>query len=246
MATHDRMDLNARSQAFYRDFYHFHKNTCDAWYIKDANHHFMDASITFLSRFSPPDLTSVQGLSDADVSEASAKDIALMHEFESLVISQDKEIVILAWDYFTDCNEIKSFVLKMKPWNDVDRVGIMVYISDLAEVNKTIDWLSCLVSDSLAIDKMSMPTSSTFVNPLSYVTESEWEVAWLIICSCSIRWIAANFDVSVKTVEIKARNAYMKLSAFGREGLINMSDKYGWVNIIPARFVATSSLIRIC
>ncbi len=246
MATHDRMDLDVRSQVFLKDFYHFHKNSCDAWYIKDANHRFMDASITFLSRFLPPDLTSVIGLGDDDVSEASTRDIALMHEFESLVMSQDKEITILAWNYFSDLHDIKSFVLKMKPWHYSNGIGIMVYVSDLAAINNKIDWLSCLVFGSLKIEQSSISTSSPFSSPLSYVTESEWEVAWLIICSCSIRWIASNFDVSVKTVEIKARNAYMKLSAFDREGLIRTAEKYGWINIIPARFVSASNLIRIC
>lgn len=246
MVTHDRMDLNVRSQAFLKNFYHFHKNSCDAWYIKDANHRFMDASITFLSRFLPPDLTSVIGLGDDDASEASTRDIALMHEFESLVMSQDKEITILAWNYFYDLHGIKSFVLKMKSWHYSNGIGIIVYVSDLAAINNKIDWLSCLVFGSLKIEQLSISTSSPFSSPLSYVTESEWEVAWLIICSCSIRWIASNFDVSVKTVEIKARNAYMKLSAFDREGLIRMAEKYGWINIIPARFVSASSLIRIC
>ncbi|EMJ5851743.1 response regulator transcription factor [Klebsiella aerogenes] len=246
MATDDPMDLDVRSQAFLRDFYQFHKNSCDAWYIKDANHRFMDASITFLSRFSPPDLTSVIGLGDDVVSEASSRDIALMYEFESLVMSQGKNVVILTWNYLTDHYDVKSFVLKMKPWHYSNGVGVIVCVSDLAAVNKKIDWLSCLVSGSLTIEQSSVSTSSTFSNPLSYVTESEWEVAWLIICSCSIRWIASNFDVSVKTVEIKARNAYMKLNAFDREGLIRMAEKYGWINIIPARFVSASNLIRIC
>lgn len=246
MATHDRMDLDVRSQAFLKDFYHFHKNSCDAWYIKDANHRFMDASITFLSRFLPPDLTSVIGLDDDDISEASTRDITVMHEFESLVMSQNKEISILAWNYFADLHDIKSFVLKIKPWYHSNGNGVVVYISDLAAVNNKIDWLPCLVSDSLKIEQSSISTSSPFSSPLSYVTESEWEVAWLIICSCSIRWIASNFDVSVKTVETKARNAYMKLSAFDREGLIRMAEKHGWINIIPARFVSASNLIRIC
>lgn len=246
MANHDPMDLEVRSQVFYRDFYQFHKNSCDAWYIKDANHRFMDASITFLSRFLPPDLTSVIGLGDDDVSGASVRDITLMHEFESLTMLQGKEIAILTWNYFTDCHDIKSFVLKMKPWHYSNGVGVIVCVSDLAAVNKKIDWLSCLVSGSLTIERTSLSTSSTFADPLSYVTESEWEVAWLIICSCSIRWIASNFNVSVKTVEIKARNAYMKFSAFDREGLIKMAEKYGWINIIPVRFVSASNLIRIC
>ncbi|HEC2564926.1 helix-turn-helix transcriptional regulator [Raoultella ornithinolytica] len=245
MATHDRMDLDVRSQAFLKDFYHFHKNTCDAWYIKDANHRFMDASITFLSRFSPPDLTSVQGLSDADVAEASARDIALMHEFESLVMSQDKEIVILAWDYFTDCNEIKSFILKMKPWHYVDNIGVIVYIADLTEINKETNWFSSLVPED----------ENNFINynfrnrqyqaPLFYLTEKEWGVAWLLICGCTMKWISVYFNLSERTIENKAISAYMKLRVSNRIELVKAAEYFGWINFIPKRFLTSPSLIRI-
>lgn len=242
MATHDRMDLDVRSQAFLKDFYHFHKNSCDAWYIKDANHRFMDASITFLSRFLPPELTSVIGFCDEDVSDASARDISLMHEFESLVMSQDKEITLLTWNYFTDCNDIKSYILKMKPWHQSDGVGVIVYVSDLAEVNKKTDWFSSLIPEGE--DNFNI-SNRQYYTPLFYLTEKEWEVTWLLICGRTLKWISKYFNLTERSIENKVSNAYMKLRVSNRTELLSAAECFGWVNFIPERFVTYPSLIRI-
>lgn len=245
MATHDRMDLNVRSQAFLKDFYHFHKNSCDAWYIKDANHRFMDASITFLSRFLSHNLTSIIGLGDEDVSDASPRDIALMHEFESAVMFEDKEITIFALGYFSDCNDIKSFILKMKPWHHADEVDVIVYISDLFEINKKVDWLSLVVPGREEISSNTGTTSSNCINPRLYLTESEWTVAWLVICGLSLRYIATLIDMKRQSVDLKISHAYLKLGVFNRDGLLKMAEQNLWVNFIPDRFVTGFNIIRV-
>lgn len=245
MATHDHMDLDVRSQAFLKDFYHFYKNSCDAWYIKDANHRFMDASITFLSRFLPPDLTSVIGLGDDDVSDASPRDISIMHEFESIVMFERKEIIIFALGYFNDCNDIKSFVLKMKPWGHADEVDVIVYISDLFEINKKVDWLSLVVPGKEDIASNAGTTSSSCINPRSYLTENEWTVAWLVICGLSLRNISTLIDMKRQSVDLKISHAYIKLGVFNRDGLLKMANQHRWVNFIPDRFVTGFNIIRV-
>lgn len=245
MATHDRMDLDVRSQAFLKDFYHFHKNSCDAWYIKDANHRFMDASITFLSRFLPPDLTTVVGLSDSDVSDASSRDITLMHEFESAVMFEGKEITIFAFGYFNDCNDIKSFILKMKPWHYADEVYVIIYISDLFEINQRVDWLSLMVPGGKDISSKTRTAVSYCINPRLYLTESEWTIAWLVICGLSLRHIATLIDMKRQSVDLKISHAYLKLGVFNRDGLLKMAHQHRWVNFIPDRFVTGFNIIRV-
>lgn len=219
MATQDRMDLNAKSQAFYRDFYHFHKNSCYAWYIKDANHRFMDASITFLSRFLPPELTSVIGLCDDDVSEASVRDIALMHEFESLVMLQNKKVTILVWNYFTDLHDIKSFIQKMKSWHYSVGAGVIIYVSALTEVNTKTDWLSLLFPGTQMKSFDIGSINDNYVNPLLHLTESEWAITWLVICGFSLGKIAALIDMKSQSVDLKISHAYLKLGVSNREEL---------------------------
>ncbi|EQA1624766.1 helix-turn-helix transcriptional regulator [Enterobacter asburiae] len=245
MATHDPMDLIIRSQAFLRDFYHFHKNSCDAWYIKDANHRFVDASITFLSRFLPSDLTTVVGLSDCDVSDASARDISLMHEFETLVMLQDKEITILTSNYFTDCNDIRSYILKMKPWHKSDGIGVIVYVSDLAEVNNKTDWLSLLLPGAKVISSDIKLVNDKCINPQLYLTESEWTIAWLVICGFSLRKIAVFIDMKRQSVDLKIGHAYLKLGVFNRAEFFEMAGRNRWINFIPDRFVADLNVIRV-
>ncbi|HDS4948410.1 TPA: hypothetical protein QHX34_002745 [Klebsiella aerogenes] len=245
MATHDRMDLDVRSQAFLKNFYHFHKNSCDAWYIKDADHRFMDASITFLSRFLPPDLTSVIGLGDDDVSEASARDIAVMHEFESLVMSQNKDVTVLTWNYFSDCNDIKSYIFRMKPWHNNDGVGIIVYISDLAEIDKKTDWLSLLLPGAQVFSSGLKLSNDKFINPQLHLTESEWAITWLVICGFSLRKVADFIDMKRQSVDLKISHAYLKLGVSNREELFKKAQHNRWVNFIPDRFVADSNVIRL-
>jgi|GEM_PF-2273348 Response regulator containing a CheY-like receiver domain and an HTH DNA-binding domain len=245
MATRDPMDLNVRSQAFLSDFYRFHQNSCDAWYIKDANHRFVDASITFLSRCSPPDLTSVVGLSDDDISEASTRDVALMHEFESLVMSQSKEITILTRNYFMDCNDIRSYILKMKPWYQSDGIGVIVYVSDLAEINKKTDWLSLLLPGLQVTTYDLKSFNDKCINPRVYLTESEWTIAWLVICGFSLRKISGFIDMKRQSVDLKISHAYLKLGVSNREELFEKARRNRWVNFIPDRFIADSNVIRL-
>lgn len=245
MATHDRMDLNVRSQAFYRDFYHFHKNSCDAWYIKDTNHRFVDASITFLSRFLPPELTSVIGFSDRDISVASDRDINLIHDFESYAIMHEKNIILFSYGYMCDKDNVKSFIINVNPFTFAKVDMVMVLISELANVNHKLNWLPAVTGiDNIPCKDFLLPSYTNY-DPRSVLTESEWEVAWLLICGCSIRGIAKHLNVSVKTIQIRSRNTYMNLRVFDKNGLLKAADMYNWINLVPESYVATSALIRI-
>lgn len=245
MATHDRMDLDVRSQAFLKDFYHFHKNSCDAWYIKDANHRFMDASITFLSRFLPPDLTSVVGLGDSDFSIAPERDVSLMHDFESQVIESKRSLILFSYGYMCDKDKVKSFVMDIKPFTLSNESRVMISISELSRAHRKVDWLSPV----LGINKISeidrLLPSYENEDPRVRLTESEWEVAWLLIYGCSIRGVARYLNVSTRTVQVRARSAYINLRVYDKNGLLKIADRYDWINFIPERFLTASSLIRI-
>lgn len=245
MADHDPMDLNVRSQAFYQQFYLHHKNSCDAWYKKDANHIYVDASISFLSRFLPSGMNTVIGLDDTAITSVSERDIHLMYDFENQVMVQNKEIVLLSWGYFSDNNDVKSFVLRIQPYRRDENGGIIVYITDLFEENKRSEWFSSLIASLPKTHPGVVKGNSLYFNPLSCVTDKEWEVAWLIICGCSIRWIARYLDMRSQAVNIKSRNVYMKLRVFNKNGLLQMAQHYRWINVIPKRYISMSNLIRI-
>ncbi|KML22966.1 hypothetical protein VL10_14850 [Leclercia adecarboxylata] len=245
MADHDPMDLEVRSQVFYRDFYQFHKNSCDAWYIKDVNHRYVDASITFLSRFVPPERKSIVGFSDTDIFPLSRRDSDLMHGYESLAIKQNEDVVILVWGYFTDYQSIKSFILKIKPWYHSGVNAVIVYVSDFAEINKKIDWFSPFISESNSCERKKLLSNRDYNSPSSYLTEKEWEVAWLLICGCTTKWISELFNLNERSVEYKATNAYMKLRVSNRAELLMVAECFGWINFVPKRFATSSVIIRI-
>lgn len=232
------------SQNFIREFYQFHKNACHAWYIKDINHQYTDASMAFLSRFLPAGSESATGLIDNIISPAPERDIQLMHDFEMQVITQQKEITLLTWNYFSDISNTKSFILNINPYPLNNGLSVLIFITDLADLNKKTDWLSALIPDRRAAAAGKCHQAPTF-NPLAYVTEKEWEVAWLILCGCSIRWIARYFGIRSQAVYIKSRNVFMKLRVINQGEFIHLAEQHGWINIIPERFVSVSRVIRI-
>lgn len=245
MADHDPMDLNVRSQAFYQQFYLHHKNSCDAWYIKDANHVYVDASISFLSRFLPSGMNSVIGLDDMAITSASERNIRLMHDFENHAMKHNKVVTLFSWNYLSDRDDVKAFVFRIEPFPEKVGEGIIIYAYDLAAVNNSVKWLSALITRESSSHHSVSYRNFTNVSPLTCVTDKEWEVAWLIICGCSIRWIAKHFGMKNQTIDVKARNAYMKLQVFNKYGLLQVAQRYGWVNIVPPRYITTSTLIRI-
>lgn len=242
MATHDPMDLNVRSQAFYQQFYLHHKNSCDAWYIKDANHLYVDASASFLSRFLSSNTTSVLGKDDGQVFGLSKLPLSTMHGFESQVITEVKELTVFSWDYFSDSKDTKSFVLKIKPYTCDDSSGTITYLYDLDSVNMSLDWipsfLGCADNSSSA---NRVNTMYKDILPYSVLTEKEWEVAWLVIVGKSQRWIAGFLNLSHQAVEKRLKKIYLKLRVFDLQGLIQCASISNWSNHPPLSFLPKST-----
>lgn len=245
MATHDRMDLNVRSQAFYRDFYQFYKNSCEMWYIKDADHRYVDANITFSSHFLHDGLASVVGLDDKHISIASGRDINLMHDFEAHAIEHKKNITLFSYGYMCNKNKVKSFVINIKPFTLSNENMIMVLISELSYVDHRVDWLSKVLRIDSHPNTERLFPSYEYDDPRLILTESEWEVSWLLICGCSIRGIAKYLNVSAKTVQVRASNAYINLRVYDKCGLLKVAEKYNWINFVPESLLALPTLIRI-
>lgn len=245
MAAHDRIDLNVRSQAFYRDFYHSCKNSCEMWYIKDAEHRYVDANITFSSHFLHDGLASVIGLDDRDISIASGRDINLMHDFEAHAIEHKKNLTLFSYGYMCSKDKVKSFVINIKPFALSNESMNMVLISELSYVNHGVDWLSKVLRiDSNPNTERLLPSYEDD-DPRLILTESEWEVSWLLICGYSIRGIAKYLNVSAKTVQVRASGAYVNLRVYDKCGLLKVAEKYNWINFVPESLLALPALIRI-
>lgn len=244
MATLDPKDPNGRSQVLYRDFYRHHQQSCNAWYIKDENHVFIDASITFLHRFLPSGLSSVTGRTDADIHLSSpAQDLAMMADVERQVMMSGTDMSLFSWDFFCDGKGINAFIIKVKPFERVDGKGVIIYICDVTPADMTSDWFSTVTKTaSDAKDETSEHVVNLAPAGLSRLTEREWTVAWMFISGKSLRWIAGHFGIRKSSVDNTLRNIYRKLSVPGKEALLYAAGKYGWHSLIPKKYQPTSAL----
>lgn len=82
-------------------------------------------------------------------------------------------------------------------------------------------------------------------NPLGKVTSKEWEVAWLIICDYSSRWIINYLNLSKKTVESKIKSIYQKLQVFDQGGLLRVARFYGWIRFVPEKFSSDTVILKV-
>lgn len=232
-------------QQLYRDIYSFHKRSEKCWYMKDSCHQFVDASDGFISRFLPPGITFDSAFFKYLVTDTTTRNVEIMHSFESLVTEQQKTINLLVWNIFCDANSVRAFIMTLTPCEYKNSGGVMVFLADLADCNEHIDWFSSLMPGALSTKKRTSLISLAGQEALARVTPGEWETAWMIICGCSIRKIAAYKGVSTKTVENKARNVYAKLGVFNREGLLCAAKEQKWINLIPEKFISSSTIIRL-
>lgn len=245
MATHDRMDLNVRSQAFYRDFYHFCKNSCEMWYIKDANHHLVDASFAFCSRFSLLNVTATNLSSMQNSLFPSGQGDLAMRAFEKQAILQNKEMLIYTCGYLRDSDGCNAFILKMNKMYCSGLEYTFVNVIDVASYDSINEWIPYLFTDMKINDSDVQLSNFRKVTPLTLVSQDEWDVAWLLICGYTIRDIAVILNFNKSTIESRIDNVYMNLQVVNKIGLLRVAKFYGWIRFVPDRYSSEPFLLKI-
>ncbi len=157
----------------------------------------------------------------------------------------ERSVILFSYGYMCDKDNVKSFIISVKPFTLAEDTMVMVLISELSCVNNKLDWLPAVAGINIISSRDLLLPSYKDFDPRSVLTENEWEVAWLLICGCSIRGIARHLKVNVKTIQVRSRRVYMNLRIFDKHGLLEAADMYNWINLVPESYVATSSLIRI-
>lgn len=248
MANHDPMDLEVRSQAFYRDFYQFHKNSCDAWYIKDANHRYVDASITFLSRFVPSERKSIVGLSDRDLILRPESDLNLMLNFENQVLASGNPLKLLTIEYFRDTHKNRCHIVELHKTGKCERSNILFFIRDLKLEQHNI--ISVFFPGALSDVQIKSELSDVIsrysgVMPQERLTAVEWDTVWILIAGMTVREAAVFFNVSRKAIEKRLSNVYFKLRIFNFKQLQYVASKLNWIQFIPDVINNHESVIHI-
>lgn len=238
MATHDPMDLNIRSQAFLSDFYHFHKNSCDAWYIKDANHRYVDASTAFYHRFLSSKLLCGDELSAFGELNQKIDLLDVFTSFESQVVSTGKCITLFTWRCLTDIKGVQAFILKIKPIHIEGELGTIFYVDDIFSFHRDeLNFLDDILCGGERLSSKTPCIDFSHDDQLSTLTEREWEVAWLAIYGKPQRWIADFLQIKRQAVERKLKTVYLKLRVFDLPGLILLSEQRKWLAYLPPSLV---------
>lgn len=236
MATHDPMDLDVRSQAFYKNFYHFHKNSCDAWYIKDTNHEILDASLTFSSFFPHVSPTGTK------MHRHVCSDSYLLYESE--VIENKNRIKLFTNGMFVDLNGNKTFIIELAFFKFSDMDCVIAFFRKPSDFFMQTDFLN-FAFDISDFERPVLNEDLKGINPREVLTEREWEIIWLVFMGKPNRWIADFLRCSRQNIEYTLSRAYNKLQVFSRSNLIINAMNYGWVNYIPYVFSEKEVLIRI-
>lgn len=237
MAAHDPMDLDVRSQEFYRDFYHFHKNFCDAWYIKDATHRYVDASISFSSLFLPPNVTSVANLTDECLTTAPTQTRQAMQQLEKSVFVEKKVITFFMCRYFNYESTQSAYVCTLRPYRSGLNDMVICHMKSFADLHFKSDAINSLVEPEL--DKsivLDMVPRYADVFPPATLTKTEWLVAWLVINGKASRWIAEYLSIRRQNVNVIMRNVYLKLKINDKNHLRAIANYYSWADFIPSKY----------
>lgn len=245
MASHDPMDLDTRSQAFYRDFYTHYKFSSDAWYIKDVNHAVMDASLGFVTTFSHTKNALIAGLTDLQTFGVSERDAGIMQGFEEHVMAYGNEVTLFTWNYYKS-RISHAWIARISPYHINDGVGVMIRLNDLSSSSTTYEWFSALTHD-VSNELIKQPVLADYkdLNPRNELAPREWQVAWLIINGKSVRWIASHLSIRRQSVEKICKRIYFKLRVFNSEYLIEVGRFYHWTNFIPEEYTSGVTLIRL-
>lgn len=242
MATHDPMDLDVRSQAFYKDFYHFHKNSCDAWYIKDANHCYVDASLTFASKFMPHVKEPLQGSKDINLLSIPYKYTQIMHRMENEVIVNNNAFSVYAYNYF--CKDNLFYRLDMLPFFHHNHVNVLVSVESVFDRIMPVQ----LLGEFITFDEVSntLDYSPYYdLDPVYSLSPLEWEITWYMLIGYSQKQIASMLSIESRKVEKITSRVYMKLRVFNIQRLRIVASTFGWLYRIPSRFIDDIFLFKV-
>lgn len=243
MATFDPIDLYTVTQGISHDFYRFHKQSDVFWYIKDAEHQFVDASNAFCSLFLPASTLDSHDYTDIQLFPASAAKVQLMQDYEKEVLSLKRSIHLFTWRYYMTKGELTGGIVKIQPFSQNHTISYFTKISDAFEI---LNWSDLILSDERP-DK-DIPFDLTYFNgssPYDFLTERDWEVAWLVAIGKSQRWIASYFDIKHQAVDRKLNSVYMKLRVFDKDGFLTLVKAHGWLNYVPSSIHPQACIYKV-
>lgn len=257
MAVQNSIDPPSRSQDFYIDLYQCFKTTPINWYIKDAEHRFVDASALFIKNFFPSSLKSPVSFPASDYKLFTRNQRSVLHEVESLALDTGAERHYFTSRLFKDACSSTSFFLMVIAVlfnNEICTLNVVRALNDSYE-DISLVTQSVFLRNNPDINDLSLECAENVpsvnidiedfrdVDPLDYISHKQWEVAWFLICGATMSEISRILGISHQAVTKRARNMYHKLRVFDAEGLKYVARHYSWVDKAP--FESDGFLIEI-
>lgn len=236
MAVQNSIDPPSRSQDFYLNLYQCFKSSPLLWYIKDAEHHFLDASNAFINDFFLAPRTAQFPFRDAKLLNFEQREV--LHDAELEVLSSGTEKKFLSTKVFRNKFNMISFFMTISPVVINEKLCTLTILKSLADCYDEVASLNFTLIERDGCDMENMPHQFVIddfkeINPQELISDKQWEVAWLIIAGLTFKEIAKFLNVSQQAVTERARNMYANLRVFNVEGLKFVARCYSWIDLVP-------------
>ncbi|MEG0197885.1 MAG: hypothetical protein RR589_17260 [Hafnia sp.] len=245
MAIRDPMDLQERSQAFYHSFFNFHASNGSIWFLKDHNHHLVNASAACLGLFSLPNDENSFTFDKL----WSPQTLKSHQDYERSVIESGIKITSLEINPRFNNDEFVPYVFTWERFQ-FESMEYMVFVRAEKFVVRFLD--SLIFENAMQIDKKGKSIDlSSIINgfkkqtPYDILTELEWEYAWLIFTNRSYSNIAKIKNKNVSYVSNKASDIFRKMNIPDREVFTLILRYCSWWNHFPKRLFSSDRSILI-
>lgn len=201
-----------------------------AW--KDQNHHYLgcNRNLAEVYGFSHPD--QIIGMKDEDFVDTSEEALAFYYDCDKLALSgKTVKLIHSIGSYNSD----KSFLLEKKPLLN-DKSHIIGIIFQCHELNENIIFDLKKHENKYQKTFLKSYKVGVFENPFD-LSARELECLFCLLRGMTAKRIAQILQLSKRTIEFYIVNIKNKFGSLTKSELMVLSIQYGYMDMIPPRFI---------
>lgn len=201
-----------------------------AW--KDNNHHYLGCNRNLANVYDFSHPNQIIGMKDKDLGEVTEEALAFYHDSDKLALN-GKTVKVIHNIGSPDLT--KSFLLEKKPLFNTENsiVGTIFQCHELKE--------NIILSLRKHDEKYQLPYLKSykieaFENPFDLSTR-ELECLFCVLRGMTAKRVAEVLQLSKRTVEFYISNIKNKFGSLTKSELMVLSIQYGYMDVIPPRFI---------
>lgn len=201
-----------------------------AW--KNNNHHYLgcNRNLADVHGFSHPD--QIIGMKDEDFGEVSEEALAFYHDCDKLALSGNAVKMI---HNIGSPDSTKSFLLDKKPLFNNENL-IIGTIFQCHELKENILFNLRKHDEKYQIPYLKSYKIGVFDNPYD-LSARELECLFCVLRGMTAKRVAEILQLSKRTVEFYISNIKNKFGSLTKSELLVLSIQYGYMDVIPPRFI---------